>query len=118
MPRRSSRLARRRDPFLDVLDHVHRRRPPEPGQQRARQRVQVSGGCSASFNVPVESGIVRLKGDHKLGHLAVALESPEALAHTAACSPDPSFFLPADHVPLPSRRIFRACTEPAPNRDS
>ena len=43
-----------------------------------QRHVMVSGGCSASFNVPVESGIVRLKGDHKLGHLTVALESPEA----------------------------------------
>ncbi len=43
-----------------------------------QRHVMVSGGCRASFNVPVESGIVRLKGDHKLGHLAVALESPEA----------------------------------------
>ena len=43
-----------------------------------QRHVMVSGGCSASFNVLVESGIVRLKGDYELGHLAVALESPEA----------------------------------------
>ena len=38
----------------------------------------VSGGSSAPFDVAVESGIGRLEGDHKLGHLSVTLESPEA----------------------------------------
>ena len=40
-PAPEPRLARRLKPLLDVLDHVHRRRPPEPRQQRTRQRVPV-----------------------------------------------------------------------------
>ena len=40
-PAPEARLARRRQPLLHVLDHVHRRRPPEPCQQRPRQRVRV-----------------------------------------------------------------------------
>ena len=27
--------------FLHVLDHVHRRRPPEPRQRRSRQRIPI-----------------------------------------------------------------------------
>ena len=42
-PRRPA-LARRRDPLLDVLDHVHRRRPPKPPHQGPRQRVAVLDG--------------------------------------------------------------------------
>ena len=34
-------LARRRQPLLDVLDHVHGRRPPKPRHQSPRQRVAV-----------------------------------------------------------------------------
>ena len=34
-------LARRRQPLLDVLDHVHGRRPPNPRHQCPRQRVAV-----------------------------------------------------------------------------
>ena len=40
-PALDARRPRRRDPFLHMLDHVHRRRPAEPRQQRARQRVPV-----------------------------------------------------------------------------
>ena len=34
-------LARRLQPLLDVLDHVHGRRPPKPRHQSLRQRVAV-----------------------------------------------------------------------------
>ena len=65
----------------------------------------VSGGCSASFNVPVESGIVRLKSDHKLGHLTVAFESPEAPFGFQGTGGAPA----QDHAAaLPSLDAFRA----------
>ena len=40
-PAAEARLARHLQPFLHLLDHVHRRRPPESRQQRPRQRVPV-----------------------------------------------------------------------------
>ena len=38
-----ARHPRRLLPFLHVLDHVHRRRPPEPRQRRSRQRIPIVG---------------------------------------------------------------------------
>ena len=43
-PAPEARLAGRLDPFLHVLDHVHRHRPPEPRHQRPRKRIVVRDG--------------------------------------------------------------------------
>lgn len=42
------------------------------------QRHVVVSSCGASIDVLVDSCVVRLQGDDKLGHLTVALESSEA----------------------------------------
>ena len=66
-----ARRARRLQSFLDVLDYVHRRRPPEPRQQRARQRIGVLDrpGRLAVRQPPARG--VRQRQRHRLPALVV-----------------------------------------------
>ena len=77
-PAPEARLARRLEPLLHVLDHVHRRRPPEPRQQRPRQRIVVldrPGGLAV--RQPARRGVRQPQRQRLLALVVGVVEHPD-----------------------------------------